>query len=78
VGCLIWAQAGLSGHLTIGDRGQVGPQCGLTKSVPPGDYFIGTPGGTKREFAAQILAPRQIEKLKERIDKLEAKIDVVG
>ena len=74
VGCLIWAQAGLSGHLTIGDRAQVGPQCGLTKDVPPGEYFIGTPGGTKREFAAQLVLPRQVEKLKDRLDKLETKI----
>jgi len=70
-GCLIWAQAGLSGHLTIGDRAQVGPKCGLTKSVPPGEYYIGIPGCPKREFAAQLLVPRQVAKLKEKLDKLE-------
>ena len=73
-GCIIWAQAGISGHLTIGDRAQVGPASGLSKSVPPGEYYLGLPACPKREFVAQILAPRQIEKLKERLDKLEAKL----
>ncbi|MCL2103779.1 MAG: UDP-3-O-(3-hydroxymyristoyl)glucosamine N-acyltransferase [Kiritimatiellaeota bacterium] len=71
-GCLIWAQAGISGHLTIGDRAQVGPASGLSKSIPPGEYYIGLPACPKREFAAQLLAPRQIGKLKDRLDKLEA------
>jgi len=70
-GCLIWSQAGLSGHLTIGDRAQVGPQSGLTKNVPPGEYYIGTPSCPKREFAAQLLVPRQIKKLNERLDNLD-------
>ena len=74
VGCLIWAQAGISGHLTIGDRGQVGPASGLSKSVPPGEYYIGLPACPKREFAAQLLVPRQIEKLKERLSQLEEKL----
>ena len=74
MGCLIWAQAGISGHLTIGDRAQVGPASGLSKSVPPGEYYLGLPACPKREFAAQLLAPRQIEKLKERLSALEEKI----
>jgi len=74
MGCLIWAQAGISGHLTLGDRAQVGPASGLSKSVPPGEYYIGLPACPKREFAAQLLAPRQIEKLKTRLDALTEQI----
>ena len=70
-GCLIWAQAGLSGHLTIGDRAQVGPKSGLSKDVPPGEYVLGLPALPKREFAATLLLPRLVEKLKARIEALE-------
>ena len=74
-GCLIWAQAGISGHLTIGDRAQVGPKSGLSKDVPEGEYFIGLPACTKREFGAQLLVPRQVEKLKKQVAELQARLD---
>jgi UDP-3-O-[3-hydroxymyristoyl] glucosamine N-acyltransferase len=78
-GCLIWAQAGISGHLTIGDRAQVGPKSGLSKSVPAGEYYIGLPACPKREFGAQLLVPRQVEKLKAKVAELEARLqDLAG
>jgi UDP-3-O-[3-hydroxymyristoyl] glucosamine N-acyltransferase len=73
-GCLIWAQAGLSGHLTIGDRGQVGPKSGLSKNVPEGEYYIGLPACSRREFGAQLLVPRQVDKLKAKVADLEARV----
>ena len=73
-GCLIWAQAGLSGHLTIGDRAQVGPKSGLSKDVPAGEYYLGLPAIPKREFAAQLLTPRHVEKLKARVAELERRL----
>ena len=73
-GCLIWAQAGISGHLTIGDRAQVGPKSGLSKDVPEGEYYIGLPACPKREFGAQLLLPRQVEKLKKQVAELQAKL----
>lgn len=73
-GCIIWAQAGLSGHLTIGDRSQVGPASGLSKDVPPGEFYLGLPAVSRRELAAQLLVPRQVEKLKARVAALEARL----
>lgn len=77
-GCLIWAQAGLSGHLTIGDRAQVGPASGLSKDVPAGEYYIGLPAAPKKEFAATLLMPRQIEKLKKQVAELQARLDALA
>ena len=74
-GCLIWAQAGLSGHLVIGDRAQVGPASGLSKDVPAGEYYLGLPACPKREFAAQLLVPRQVEKLKKQIAEIQQRLD---
>ncbi|MDD3544840.1 MAG: UDP-3-O-(3-hydroxymyristoyl)glucosamine N-acyltransferase [Kiritimatiellae bacterium] len=76
-GCLIWAQAGLSGHLTVGDRGQVGPMSGLTKNVPPGEYYLGQPAVSRREFGARMLLPRQVEKLKKQVAELKARLDAI-
>lgn len=77
-GCLIWAQAGLSGHLTIGDRAQVGPKSGLSKDVPEGEYYLGLPAIPKRDFAATLLVPRQVEKLKRQVAELTAKLDALS
>lgn len=74
-GVIMWGQAGISGHLHIGDRAQIGPQCGVMKDVPAGEYFMGTPGLSKREFVQNVLTvPKQIEKLKKRIAELEARL----
>jgi UDP-3-O-[3-hydroxymyristoyl] glucosamine N-acyltransferase len=77
-GCIIWAQAGLSGHLTVGDRAQVGPKSGLSKDVPDGEYYLGLPAYPKREFAATLLVPRQVEKLKQKVAELEARLNALG
>ena len=74
-GCLIWAQAGISGHLTIHDRSQVGPASGLSKDVPEGEYYLGLPAVPKKEFASQLLIPRQVERLKKQLADLKARLD---
>jgi len=76
-GCLIWAQAGLSGHLMIGDRAQVGPKSGLSKDVPEGEYYLGLPALPKREFAATLLTPRLVDKLKQQVAALTARLDAL-
>ena len=73
-GVRIWAQAGLSGHLHIGDGAQVGPQCGLSRDVAPGEYVIGTPQQSMREFVSWVSSPKQISKLKEKVKELEAQV----
>jgi UDP-3-O-[3-hydroxymyristoyl] glucosamine N-acyltransferase len=77
-GCLIWAQAGISGHLTIGDRGQVGPASGLSKNVPEGEYYLGLPACSKREFGAQLLLPRTVDKLKAKVAELESRLKALS
>ncbi|MDD2597730.1 MAG: UDP-3-O-(3-hydroxymyristoyl)glucosamine N-acyltransferase [Kiritimatiellae bacterium] len=73
-GCIIWSQAGVSGHLKIGDRAQLGPASGLAKDIPEGEFYLGLPAGPRRELAASMLLPRTVDKLKKRVAELEAKI----
>lgn len=77
-GCLIWAQAGLSGHLTVGERAQVGPKSGLSKDVPDGEYYLGLPAVGRREFAAQLMLPRQVDKIKKQIAELKAQLSSIS
>ncbi|MFO7937787.1 MAG: UDP-3-O-(3-hydroxymyristoyl)glucosamine N-acyltransferase [Kiritimatiellia bacterium] len=74
-GCIIWAQAGIAGHLKVGDRGQVGPASGLTKDLPEGEYYLGLPAVSRREFAAAKLLPRTVEKLRKKVMALEARLN---
>ncbi len=73
-GCIIWSQAGVSGHIHVGDRAQVGPASGLTKDMPEGEFYLGLPAVPRRELAATLLLPRAVEKLKNKIAALEAKV----
>lgn len=73
-GCIIWSQAGVSGHITVGDRAQVGPASGLAKDVPEGEFYIGLPAVPRRELAATMLLPRVVDKLKKKVSELEAKV----
>jgi UDP-3-O-[3-hydroxymyristoyl] glucosamine N-acyltransferase len=73
-GVMIWAQAGIAGHLKINDRAQIGAQSGVGHDVPAGEFLVGTPAVSKREYVALQTVPRKIEKLKTRIEELEARL----
>ena len=74
-GCLIWAQAGISGHIKIADGVQVGPQAGVPQSLDGSQkYVIGAPAMSMKELAAITLAPKMIAKLKAEVKALKAEI----
>ena len=74
-GCLIWAQAGISGHIKIADGVQVGPQAGVPKSLDGSvPYVLGAPAESKRDFGARLLLPRTVEKLKDEIKAIKARL----
>ena len=71
-GCLIWAQAGISGHIKIADGVQVGPLAGVPQSLDGSvKYVIGTPAVSMREFGERALAPKMIAKLKAEVKALK-------
>ena len=74
-GCLIWAQAGISGHIKIADGVQVGPQAGVPKSLDGSvPYVLGAPAESKRDFGARLLLPRTVEKLREEVREIKARL----
>lgn len=74
--CVIAGQVGVSGHLTIADRTIIGPQSGLTKGVKePGKSIMGSPAYDYTKYMKDIVRQRNIEKLENRIDELEKKLE---
>lgn len=81
----IAGQAGLVGHITIGDGAICAAQAGVTKSVPAGTVVSGYPA-RRHEEAKKINAyiqrlPRMaaaLQKLQEKIEKLERQLKTAG
>lgn len=65
---ILGGQVGTVGHIEIGSGAQVGAQSGVSKNVPPGQIWFGSPAmpikETKDQLARIALLPRFIERLK--------------
>lgn len=71
---MLWGQVGVAGHLTVGDGAQVGAQSGLSKDVPPGVFVLGSPAVPRKAFARNLLLVREVDRLKQRLAELEARL----
>ena len=67
---ILAGQAGISGHLTIGDGAVIGPQSGVVKSVPDGEVVLGAPEMPRRQFL-------RIQRIVSRLPELKKKLDVI-
>jgi len=73
-GVILWGQAGIAGHLDIGDGAQVLAQAGVSKDVPAGTMVVGAPAVERREAVKTFALPRTVDKLKVRLEALEAEL----
>ncbi len=73
-GVIVAAKAGINGHITLGDGARVGGTSGVVRDVPPGATVIGTPAESQREFMARFILPKTVNKLKDKVKELEAKL----
>ena len=73
-GVIVAAKAGINGHITLGDGCRIGGTSGVVRDVPPGATVIGTPAEPQREFMARYILPKTVNKLKDQLKALEAKI----
>lgn len=74
-------QVGLVGHIEIGDNVIVGAQSGVSKSLPPGKVFFGSPARehskARKTEAIVSLLPQYVEKIRDlekRIKELEKRL----
>jgi UDP-3-O-[3-hydroxymyristoyl] glucosamine N-acyltransferase len=69
-------QAGIVGHIHIGDRASLGAQSGVSKSVPPGAVYWGTPAQPMQETKEQIAHLRRLPKLHAAVKHLQQLLDL--
>jgi UDP-3-O-[3-hydroxymyristoyl] glucosamine N-acyltransferase len=68
---VLGGQVGTVGHIEIGDGTQIAAKSGVSKNVPPGQVFWGSPAMPIREAKEQMARVGRLEKLFERVRKLE-------
>ena len=73
-GVMIWGQAGLAGHLEIADGVEILAHAGVAGDISKPGQYLGSPALPKRDALRVFHAPRAVERLKEQVAALEAKV----
>ena len=71
--CIIAGQAGIVGHITVGDHVTIGAQSGVTHSVPSNQTIFGSPAMEASKRRKVEVLVRNIENLARRLEILEKK-----
>jgi UDP-3-O-[3-hydroxymyristoyl] glucosamine N-acyltransferase len=66
-------KVGVNGHIEIGDGAIAAAMGAITKSVPPREILVGVPAKPAREYKRNLALLNNIDKLYERVKKLEEK-----
>jgi UDP-3-O-[3-hydroxymyristoyl] glucosamine N-acyltransferase len=66
-------KVGVNGHIEIGDGAIAAAMGAITKSVPPREVLVGVPARPAREYKRNLVLLNNIDKLYERVKKLEGK-----
>ena len=69
------AQAGIAGHLDVGDGVTMMGRAGVTKDIPAGQTIFGFPAVPKKEFIKQNLRLKKIDKLEQQLKELRSEIN---
>ncbi len=76
--CIFAGQVGIVGHITIADGTLIGAQSGVSKEIPEGGKYFGSPAkewGTALRLEAHI---RQLPKFAQKIKELEEKLNTLS
>lgn len=71
--CMFSGQVGIIGHLKIADGTIIAAQSGISKSTKPGAAYMGSPAFEVEKYRRSYIHFRNLEKLVDRIEKLEKK-----
>jgi UDP-3-O-[3-hydroxymyristoyl] glucosamine N-acyltransferase len=67
-------QAGVADHVHLGRGAVLAAQTGVTKSLPGGQTYFGSPAQEIRETRKQVAAIRRLPEMREQIRELAAEI----
>lgn len=80
MGVVCWGQAGIVGHLTIGDRANIAAQSGIAHDVAPGERLAGSPAKPEVQWARNSAVfdrltemRRELRALRQEVDELRGK-----
>ncbi len=73
---VLWGQVGAAGHITIGADATVTGQSGVSKSLPAGGTYRGSPAQPINDQLRLEARTRDLERLTERIRLLEERLEV--
>jgi UDP-3-O-[3-hydroxymyristoyl] glucosamine N-acyltransferase len=66
-------QAGLAGHLKIGNQVTIGAQSGVMNDIPDGQTWLGAPAQPNRQMKRVFIALQRLPELLQRVHHLEKK-----
>jgi UDP-3-O-[3-hydroxymyristoyl] glucosamine N-acyltransferase len=67
-------QVGIADHVHLGTGSVFGAKCGVHKSMPAGQRFIGAPAEVDRDFLKQTMAVKKLPELRQQVKALEAQM----
>ena len=73
--CIIAGQVGITGHLKIGDNVKIAAQSGVSTNVKDDAIIFGSPAFDASKYRKAYVHFRNFQKIVDRIDKLEDKMD---
>jgi UDP-3-O-[3-hydroxymyristoyl] glucosamine N-acyltransferase len=68
-------QVGLADHVEIGSNSTIGAQSGVTKDLPGGQYYLGSPAVPIGQASRQYAVIANLPELSKRVRELEKQID---
>jgi UDP-3-O-[3-hydroxymyristoyl] glucosamine N-acyltransferase len=74
MGVAIWGQAGLVGHIEVGDRANISAQAGVMRDVAPGERLAGTPAVAERTWARGMAAMERFNDMRRDLIELKRKV----
>jgi UDP-3-O-[3-hydroxymyristoyl] glucosamine N-acyltransferase len=74
MGVVAWGQAGIIGHLTIGDRANIAAQAGLTRDLEPGERVAGSPATNDVRWARNAAVYDRLTEMRRELRELQKKV----
>ena len=74
MGVVAWGQAGLVGHITVGDRANIAAQAGVASDVDAGARIAGSPAGPDVQWARNSAVFNRLTEMRRELRELRAAV----
>lgn len=75
MGVVAWGQAGITGHLTIGDRATINAQSGVHTDLEPGASVAGSPATKDVTWARNVAAFNRLAEMRRELARLQKEVE---